>query len=260
MADKEKDDMSLDDILTSIRSVVMDEGEEEAKKQPKQAKEPEPAPVQQPAPEPDVQPQQQSAPNNIEEIEQAIMNNSSVVNEDEIFKNIQQDIDEGKAIQDGGMENDNNIVPEKVEQPAELDDASVVISNSGQPMMTEHVNSAGKDAPDAVPLTEEDLQQTENTPDVIRDDIPTPLSDIMELGNPNAEKPMVSGRSAFNTEQSIKDILEILEEHKDELPEEFFDKQNEFIKTWLNGHLPQIVEKIVQKEITRIFDYVRKNK
>ncbi len=89
---------------------------------------------------------------------------------------------------------------------------------------------------------------------------PKILSEITDMGDKNAIPPMVNGHSAFNVEESIQSILEILEDNKDQLPQEFFNRQDDFIQSWLNSYLPEIVEKTVQKEISRIFQYVYNQK
>ena len=96
--------------------------------------------------------------------------------------------------------------------------------------------------------------------DKLNSEEPKVLSEITDMGDENATPPMVNGHSAFNVEESIQSILEILENNKEQLPREFLDRQDEFIKSWLNTHLPEIVANTVQKEINRMFQYVYNQK
>ena len=96
--------------------------------------------------------------------------------------------------------------------------------------------------------------------DKLNSEEPKVLSEITDMGDENATPPMVNGHSAFNVEESIQSILEILENNKEQLPREFLDRQDEFIKSWLKSHLPESVEKTVQKEINRMFQYVYNQK
>ena len=220
MADN-KDDMSLDDILTSIRSVVMDEKEESKTQEDKESKETQENPTEQ---------------ENIDNIENAIFNSENVAPSDEAT-----------------APEPVNTAPVEPKQPGE----ESLIKQAQQDSISETIPT-NDGSPQGLDLSEEERNMPTEPEPV--DTSPSQLSDIMELGNTNATPPMVSGKSAFDVESSIKEIIEILNQNKAQLPPEFFEKQDEVIKTWLNGHLPDLVEKIVQEEISRIFKYVYKNK
>ena len=85
------------------------------------------------------------------------------------------------------------------------------------------------------------------------------LTQIIDMGIVPVAKPIVNDVTQHQVEQSIIDLVEILSASKDELPDSFYEKQDEIIKIWLNQYLPSIVESQVQKEIRRIGTSILQN-
>ena len=85
------------------------------------------------------------------------------------------------------------------------------------------------------------------------------LTQIVDMGVAPIEKPIVNDMTQHQVEQSIIDLVEILSASKDELPDTFYEKQDEIIKVWLDQYLPSIVESQVRKEIRRIGSSIMQN-
>ena len=86
------------------------------------------------------------------------------------------------------------------------------------------------------------------------------LTQIIDMGIAPIENAIISDITQHKVEQSIIDLVDILSANKNELPDSFYEKQDEIIKAWLNQYLPSIVEMQVQKEIRRIGTAIIQNK
>lgn len=95
----------------------------------------------------------------------------------------------------------------------------------------------------------EEPVQTEEAP---KKELPVP-SDIVEEG-------LISEQAARESTAKLSELAQVLSEEKETTPPETSlegmvrSLLAPYLKDWLNAHLPEIVEKVVQKEVRRLVD------
>ncbi len=161
----------------------------------------------------------------------------------------------------------SNKTTERKQQDISLDE---ILSSIRSVVMDEPVKKTHEKIPLISPKVQDDIsvlptvdkaephsqkKKTENLPTK-----PFLLTNVVKMGAVPSFKPIVSEMTEYQVEESLHELVDILSSMKDELPDEFYEKQDMIVKTWLNQYLPEIVEHQVQKEIRRIGNQILQNK